>query len=164
MTRCKMNELTDLECGMMQCVFCGMSNIDVAKLYKISAQTIKNHITDLLRKTGSKDRLNLAIWWWRYAVTGNEKPVYTNTKITNSHLTRIKNATGRGVTKMQWEEIMSKYGYRCVCCHTNEKVGRDHIIPLCNSGPHDVTNVQPLCPKCNSAKGTKTIDYRPDTN
>ncbi len=38
----------------------GLSNKDIAEMLKISVQTIKNHISLMMRKTGSKNRAHLA--------------------------------------------------------------------------------------------------------
>lgn len=59
------------------------------------------------------------------------------------------------------------YGRRCLRCKTtydanHHKIHVDHIVPLVHGGPHALANLQPLCARCNYAKNTKSIDFRPD--
>jgi 5-methylcytosine-specific restriction endonuclease McrA len=71
---------------------------------------------------------------------------------------------GGTLTVKGWLEIREKLGNRCLCCGTTENITVDHIVPLSQGGRHDADNVQPLCLRCNMAKGTKTIDYRPKSD
>ena len=92
-------------------------------------------------------------------------------------------------TPQEWEALKARYGYRCVCCGALEdricmhcgsrtefhpwgpglepyvesgdiKLFRDHIIPLSRGGHDAIDNIQPLCYRCNTRKGTRTVDYR----
>ena len=73
-----------------------------------------------------------------------------------------KMSVGGSISAKDWREIKDKYGNKCLCCHrTNVSITMDHVVPLSEGGKHDKSNIQPLCGSCNSAKGTKTIDYRP---
>lgn len=58
------------------------------------------------------------------------------------------------------EYIFNKYGRECLCCGSKEDVHLDHVIPIKKGGKNDISNLQPLCKKCNSKKGVKIIDYR----
>ena len=49
-------------------------------------------------------------------------------------------------------------GMRCASCGTDEDITIDHILPRVRGGSDEVSNLQPMCRKCNSHKGT-----RPDT-
>lgn len=69
------------------------------------------------------------------------------------------------LTGRQWEEVLIKYGHRCLACGKDEsevKITIDHIIPISKGGLHTMDNIQPLCQSCNSSKHTKIVDYRPD--
>jgi DNA-binding CsgD family transcriptional regulator len=162
-----MTELTDQQCGIAQCVFCGMSNIQIAEFYRLSVQTIKNHITIVMGKIGVRDRLGIVLWWWRYAIDGKNEPIYkpdrrarSNQQGVQKRRAKEKGAPGRGITPQEWEDILIKYNYECLKCGSKEKVQMDHIVPISKGGAHDISNVQPLCKKCNVQKMTKTMDYR----
>ncbi len=60
----------------------------------------------------------------------------------------------------EWETVRNYWG-RCLSCgSTVAPLCEDHIVPLCRGGSDSITNIQPLCRECNSAKGTKVLDYR----
>lgn len=67
-------------------------------------------------------------------------------------------------TSAQWEQLKRRMNYKCVKCQGLERdVGtltKDHIIPVSSGGTDNITNIQPLCRKCNSTKGAKIADYR----
>jgi 5-methylcytosine-specific restriction endonuclease McrA len=59
--------------------------------------------------------------------------------------------------------LCAHYGNRCLACGRDDvKLTADHIVPLARGGSDDISNIQPLCARCNSKKGTKTMDHRPD--
>lgn len=76
-----------------------------------------------------------------------------------------KQGNGGTFTAMQWRVLCQKYNYRCLCCGKHEpdiKLTIDHVIPIVRGGINTIDNIQPLCGECNSSKGDKLIDYRPD--
>ena len=62
-----------------------------------------------------------------------------------------KNAKG-SFTKKQWEDKCKEYDYKCANCGKEKKLTVDHIIPLSKGGTNYISNIQPLCLSCNSAK------------
>jgi hypothetical protein len=56
--------------------------------------------------------------------------------------------------------IFTKYGKKCLCCGSIDKISLDHIIPVQKGGKDEVENLQPLCKSCNSKKNIQIIDYR----
>jgi hypothetical protein len=56
--------------------------------------------------------------------------------------------------------LLETYGAKCLCCGDVGKIEADHVIPVSKGGSNDMSNRQPLCPKCNLKKASKTIDYR----
>ena len=85
-------------------------------------------------------------------------------------IVRLRKATSRAHKKgckgsfveRDWMAILEKYGNRCLCCGSSSDICIDHVVPVCHGGPHDPSNIQPLCRVCNGNKGTAVIDYRPD--
>jgi hypothetical protein len=69
---------------------------------------------------------------------------------------RLQDFTGQ-----QWLELCEQYGNRCLCCGEVKPLTVDHVVPLSQGGTNHISNIQPLCKKCNRAKWYRFIDYRP---
>lgn len=54
--------LSDREMEVLSCVVRGMSNKQIANLLGISHQTVKNHVTSILRKFGVEDRTQAVVY------------------------------------------------------------------------------------------------------
>ena len=54
--------LSDREMEVLACVVRGMSNKEIASLLGISHQTVKNHVTSILRKFGVEDRTQAVVY------------------------------------------------------------------------------------------------------
>lgn len=54
--------LSDREMEVLNCVVHGMSNKEIANMLEISHQTVKNHVTSILRKFGVDDRTQAVIY------------------------------------------------------------------------------------------------------
>ncbi|GAB4538258.1 MAG: response regulator transcription factor [Anaerolineales bacterium] len=54
--------LSDREMEVLDCVVRGMSNKEIAALLHISHQTVKNHVTSILRKFGVEDRTQAVVF------------------------------------------------------------------------------------------------------
>lgn len=80
----------------------------------------------------------------------------------NRRRVKEKNAPGSH-TQREWERLVAKYDGKCLCCGSTENITRDHVVPLSLGGSDDISNLQPLCHACNSAKQAQTIDYRSDS-
>jgi 5-methylcytosine-specific restriction endonuclease McrA len=67
-------------------------------------------------------------------------------------------------TLAEWKALKDAYGNRCAnpeCGNPTAPLTVDHVVPLSVGGSNLISNLQPLCWKCNNAKRTKTIRYRP---
>lgn len=69
---------------------------------------------------------------------------------------------GGSYTQAEWKALCEAFGNRCLACGATSALTVDHVIPVDAGGSNYIDNLQPLCGICNSAKGTKTIDYRLD--
>jgi 5-methylcytosine-specific restriction endonuclease McrA len=79
------------------------------------------------------------------------------------HANRRARALGNGgtFTDKDWNEILEKYGHKCLKCGSTDRIQPDHVIPLARGGRNDKSNIQPLCKRCNVRKHAKIEDYRP---
>ncbi len=75
---------------------------------------------------------------------------------------RKANGGAGHVSAQDWRDILAKYGSACLCCGSTESPTMDHVVPLSLGGPHDKTNLQPLCALCNAIKRATVADYRFD--
>ena len=85
-----------------------------------------------------------------------------NVSLVHKHARRArKRANGGAFTLQEWRDLCAHFENRCLCCGRDDvKLTADHIVPLERGGSSFISNIQPLCGRCNSAKGTKIIDYR----
>ena len=67
----------------------------------------------------------------------------------------------------QWKRVrlrvLMRDGRTCAYCGQGDANEVDHVIPISKPGTNNwITNIQPLCEKCNGmgVKGTKSTDYR----
>lgn len=71
-------------------------------------------------------------------------------------------------SKSEWLAMMEVCGHRCVKCGTHsselhgESLCKDHIKPVYVGGSDGIENIQPMCRNCNSSKGPRLMDYRPN--
>ncbi len=97
-------------------------------------------------------------WYWknRNTVSARNKRFYQNNKELFrprwiKYRASKRNAEGI-FTAEEWEQLKALCGYRCVRCFKKKKLSVDHIIPLSKGGTNYISNLQPLCKSCNSAK------------
>ena len=67
------------------------------------------------------------------------------------------------IAPKEWAALKKRYDNRCVCCGRREpeiRLTQDHIVAVTQGGSGQIDNVQPLCSKCNSKKGSSNTDYR----
>jgi len=73
----------------------------------------------------------------------------------------LLNAAPGKFTKEEFEELCSKYDHHCLRCGLRERLVPDHVIPLSKGGTNFISNIQPLCSKCNAIKNRHhCTDYR----
>lgn len=77
---------------------------------------------------------------------------------------RLSDARKKGThTKEEWQEMKSFFNNTCVRCNGKSglvNVEKDHIKPIYQGGSDSIRNLQPVCARCNSSKGSEIIDHR----
>lgn len=73
----------------------------------------------------------------------------------------LAKARSTGHIKLQeWIQLCEKSNNKCLHCGIKgdyNSLSIDHIIPFSLGGSNDITNLQPLCLKCNQKKGNRFI-------
>ncbi|NLJ25271.1 MAG: response regulator transcription factor [Firmicutes bacterium] len=64
----RFGKLTPREKEVLQLIAKGLANDEIAKSLFISKHTVKNHITNIYRKMGSRNRTKVALWAIRYGL------------------------------------------------------------------------------------------------
>lgn len=65
-------------------------------------------------------------------------------------------------TEAMWFGLVAAFGSRCVMCAeilTTETLRKDHIVPIYQGGSDGIENIQPLCVRCNCAKGPDSFNW-----
>jgi DNA-binding NarL/FixJ family response regulator len=60
--------LTQRELDVLELITRGLSNAEIAQTLFVEVTTVKYHVQSILSKTGSRDRLNAALWGLRHHV------------------------------------------------------------------------------------------------
>lgn len=58
-------------------------------------------------------------------------------------------------TYSEWLAVLNRHGNLCAHCGCGGKLTRDHINPLSKGGDDSISNIQPLCHRCNARKGNR---------
>lgn len=64
----------------------------------------------------------------------------------------------------EWIALVEEFRGKCVRCFCEcHSPVKDHIVPIYQGGSDGINNIQPLCHRCNSAKGperTNWVEFR----
>lgn len=83
-------------------------------------------------------------------------------RVTHQRYQARKWAAEGSCTRAEWEAILERYAPNgcCPACGQQVALTMDHVIPLSLGGTNDISNLQPLCNRCNAVKGQKIVDFR----
>lgn len=125
----------------------------------------KHHITPHSPKSRELIRKNTPI---RYGKDNNKfkdgrslKPDYRAFIENIRRVRKMKN--GGSHSYEEWSKLKAQFKDTCPMCEKKEPeitLGKDHVIPISKGGTDSITNLQPLCTRCNSRKYNKIIDFR----
>lgn len=133
----------------------------------------KEHIEDYNKKYLKTNKQHLKQVWKEYREDNREiRNTYNREyqknnpdkyKAYNNNRRARKMKNGGTFTAQEWIEVKVRYNNTCLRCfdyEPNIKLTIDHVVSLVSGGSNSIENIQPLCKSCNSAKGTKSTDYR----
>jgi HNH endonuclease len=69
-------------------------------------------------------------------------------------------------SEAEWVHLLERYQFKCLRCGISAQdtryghLTKDHVIPLAKGGTDYISNIQPLCGRCNSWKHVKECDFR----
>ena len=89
------------------------------------------------------------------------REAYLLMKLRNENIRRgRKQGNGGTFTVQEWIDLCTMYNQTCLSCGVIGPLTIDHIIPISKGGSNFIENIQPLCSKCNSSKGTRSWNYK----
>jgi 5-methylcytosine-specific restriction endonuclease McrA len=60
-------------------------------------------------------------------------------------------------TEQEWLILLEQYRCCALCGRSEVELVKDHITPIARGGCDCIHNIQPLCHRCNSRKGSKRL-------
>lgn len=123
--------------------------------YTAKRSDILKYAADYRAKNGDRIRANL-----RAYQKVNPAPWKASA---HRRMARQHNAEG-SYTAAEWQALLAHFGACCLACGATKHLSADHVVPLARSGTGWISNIQPLCRRCNSKKATKSTDYRDPAN
>ena len=122
---------------------------EVNKRYALRARLRVKREREKLKKKAAAEKLRLEVRL--YSSTWQRQKAMLARR-----LERIK-LNGGSHTKEEWENLRAQFGGKCAFCGSEEKIQRDHIIPISKGGKDSIDNIQPLCWPCNFRKGIRLV-------
>jgi 5-methylcytosine-specific restriction endonuclease McrA len=97
-----------------------------------------------------------ARWWLRYAIT-------PDLRLYHREKSKRRKAQARGQTPVQipvtaLRQRFNEFGNCCAYCGASGDMEIEHVDPISNGGPHDIGNIVPACPTCNTSKKEKEME------
>jgi 5-methylcytosine-specific restriction endonuclease McrA len=115
---------------------------------------------DKCEKEQARLSKTMSIEDWTHMIC-SKRPETTYRQDRSSNLRFLRTLAAEGCfTRSEFKALCLRYGNVCLCCGKRRVLVPDHVIPLSRGGSNDISNIQPLCGKCNASKGARTIDYR----
>lgn len=79
-----------------------------------------------------------------------------------SNAARVRKVNAEGShTAGEWLDLKRYYGFKCAYClaaeSDNERLARDHVVPLASGGSDYIENIAPSCKSCNSTKNARSL-------
>lgn len=79
-------------------------------------------------------------------------------KVADSKRKRRSAQCEGNITRPEWIAICEYFGWRCAYCHEyTPNPHLEHIVPVCQKGRNDASNIVPACESCNCRKWKKSL-------
>lgn len=121
------------------------------KYYAENQTRIRETVREWVKANPEKHKENSRRW-------AKNNRLYRQAKLVEYKASR-RGAEGR-FSKEEWVSICEAGGWLCWRCLKRKPLTVDHIIPLSRGGTNWISNIQPLCRKCNSEKNVNAVSYR----
>ncbi|MGE3583054.1 MAG: HNH endonuclease [Hyphomonadaceae bacterium] len=153
LTRCSLQELTSLLSELESAGV--LSRTDDGIIY--SRRMVRD---EEMAEVGAT---NVRIKWGESAST--DPSIQDGVSNATKRSRRLRLARQKGThNATEWQALLDIFQDTCVSCGASNgvQICKDHIVPLYQDGDDSISNIQPMCRKCNAAKGSCTKDFRAD--
>lgn len=146
------------------CIKCRSSK--TLEFFNIGNQTVCKECYRPPKKADLKNRASrLRANMKRHMDKVNSDPILRSERLArltahaNNRRARIL-SVGGSFTASEFAAVCSMARGKCVRCGATRKLTADHVLPITRGGSSNISNIQPLCQRCNSSKSDKYLDYR----
>ena len=119
------------------------------------AKKNRDRVNTNARRWKAKNPEKVRVWNREYDRRNPRKRADTKKK----YLDTIKLTDDGTITLKSLDALCIAQDYKCNICKTDISGRRekDHIIPVSKGGPHTISNIQWVCPRCNKTKANKIL-------
>lgn len=149
-----------------RCVICGdqvgyqkqklCGNQECLRLYSIGSTLVWRHGRRINTKFCKICEAPLPLG--QISLCGSLSCKTTNSRLTGEARRAGKNGGGGGThTWTEWTTVLARFEGRCAYCEQEGRLGKEHVLPLARGGTNYISNLLPVCQRCNNRKRHRTL-------